>query len=92
MNLLREELQNRVIFRENGNKYLNFMLYLSKNKVYTLCLCMQYRIKPIFPYFVDKFLALIYNIYVADTKYVLYCIIFGEKTCTIVKKSFSLLV
>ena len=56
VNLLREELQNQVIFRENGNTYLSFTLCLLKKKLHTLCLCMQYRIKPIFPYFVNNFL------------------------------------
>ena len=49
---------------------------LLKKKLHTLCLCMQYRMKPIFPYL--KKIALIYNIYVAVTNYVLYYIIFGE--------------
>ena len=44
-----------------------------------LCLCMQHIIKPVFFYIVNNFLALIYNIYVDVTNYVLYCIIFGEK-------------
>ena len=50
MNLLREELKNRVIFRENGNKYLNLMSIFRENgnkylnlmsiekKLHTLCL------------------------------------------------------
>ena len=46
--------------------------------LHTLCLCMQHRIKPIFPNFVNNFLALIYNIYVAVRNYLLYGIIFGE--------------
>ena len=70
-------MNNRVVFRENGN--LNLMLCLLKKKLHTLCLRKQYRIKPIFPYFVNNLLALIYNVYVAVTNYVLYYIIFGEK-------------
>ena len=38
------------------------MLCLLQKKLHTLCLCMQYRIKPTFPYFVYNFLPLIYNI------------------------------
>ena len=63
------------------------MLCLLKKKLHTLCLCLQYRIKPIFPYFVDNFLALVYTIYVAVTYYVLYCMIFGENTFTVAKRS-----
>ena len=52
---LERVIQNRVMFRENGNKYLNLMLCFLKMP-HTLCLCMQYRITPIFSYFVNNFL------------------------------------